>query len=90
MVKVKDATAIEGLSAGGEFRDGEDDGGLNLDDGVMAVDEEDEDDVDASALANKLGKKGVSLELKAETGAKKKKAGAGAAKKKPAKKPKAN
>jgi hypothetical protein len=26
VVKVKGATAIEGLSAGGEFRDGEDDG----------------------------------------------------------------
>ena len=87
---LKDAKVSKKRKAagGGGDGDGEDDGGLNLDDGVMAVDEEDEDDVDASALANKLGKKGVSLELKAETGAKKKKAGA--AKKKPAKKPKAN
>ena len=83
---LKDAKVSKKRKAagGGGDGDGEDDGGLNLDDGVMAVDEEDEDDVDASALANKLGKKGVSLELKAETGAKKKKAGA--AKKKPAKK----
>jgi replication factor C subunit 1 len=89
---LKDAKVSKKRKAagGGGDGDGEDDGGLNLDDGVMAVDEEDEDDVDASALAHKLGKKGVSLELKAETGAKKKKAGAGAAKKKPAKKPKAN
>jgi len=92
---LKDAKVSKKRKAtgGGGDGDGEDDGGLNLDDGVMAVDEEDEDDVDASALANKLGKKGVSLELKAaaETGAKKKKkaAGAGAAKKPAKKKPKA-
>jgi len=92
---LKDAKVSKKRKAagGGGDGDGEDDGGLNLDDGVMAVDEEDEEDVDASALANKLGKKGVSLELKAaaETGAKKKKkaAGAGAAKKPAKKKPKA-
>ena len=90
-IKVKNGAVLKDVkvskkrkAAGGGGDDDEDDGGLDLDDGVMAIDEEEEEDVDTSALASKLGKKGVSLELKAaDTGAKKKK-GAGGTKKKPA------
>ena len=89
---LKDAKVSKKRKAGGGAGNGGDDdeGGLNLDEGVMAVDEEEEEEVDADALASKLGKKGVSLELKKkETKGKKGAAGkGGATKSKPGKKKK--
>lgn len=69
---LKDAKVSKKRKASGGAGDDDDDDGLNLDDGVMAVDDEDEDvdDVDTDAIASKLGKKGVSLELKAKKNSK--------------------
>ena len=81
---------MPGVQASGAVVDDDDDDGLNLDEGVMALDEEDADDnaedVDADAIASKLGKKGVSLELKAKKNSKGGTTKKAAAKKKAAKK----
>ncbi len=81
---LKDAKVSKKRKAsGGVVEDDDDDDGLNLDDGVMALDDEDVDEDDVDAIASKLGKnKGVSLELKGGATSKK------APKKKQAKKKK--